>query len=94
MIEAPAGNTAYVGGDEIEIDLSYMFRDEDDDSSTLKLEATFSDNQLATVRMVGQNLYVKALGTSNTPIRIGIMATDPLGMTGWGYVDVYLTEAQ
>ena len=24
----PAGNTAYVGGDEIEIDLSYMFRDE------------------------------------------------------------------
>ncbi|KAA8785360.1 hypothetical protein EC604_16060 [Paenibacillus amylolyticus] len=94
LIEAPAGNTAYVGGDEIEIDLSYMFRDEDDDRSTLVIEAESSDEQLATVRMVGQKLYVTALEGSNTPIQIWVMATDPLGMTGWGYVEVYLREAQ
>ncbi|MEK3827783.1 S-layer homology domain-containing protein [Paenibacillus sp. FSL K6-1558] len=94
LIEAPAGNTAYVGGDEIEIDLSYMFRDEDDDRSTLVLQAESPDEQVAAIRMVGQKLYVTALGTSNIPIRIMVLAKDPLGKMGWGYVEVYLREAQ
>ncbi|WP_339303339.1 S-layer homology domain-containing protein [Paenibacillus sp. FSL R5-0519] len=90
LVEAPAGNTAYVHGDEVEIDLSFMFEDEDDVRSTLTLEADSPDPQLADVRMIGQKLYVTALGTSSEPIRIEVKATDPLGRTGVGHVYVDL----
>lgn len=94
LIEAPAGNTAYVYGDEVEIDLSFMFEDEDDVRSTLTLQADSPDPQLADVRMDGQKLYVTALGTSSEPIRIEVKATDPLGRTGVGHVYVDLREIE
>ncbi|MGO4730440.1 S-layer homology domain-containing protein [Paenibacillus sp. 2KB_22] len=90
LVEAPAGNTAYVYGDEVEIDLSFMFEDEDDARSTLTLQADSPDPQLADVRMIGQKLYVTALGTSSEPIRIEVIATDPLGRIGVGHVYVDL----
>ncbi|MEK3922438.1 S-layer homology domain-containing protein [Paenibacillus sp. FSL K6-2393] len=94
LVEAPAGNTAYVHGDEIEIDLSFMFEDEDDARSTLILLADSPDPQLADVRMVGQKLYVTALGTSSEPLRIEVKATDPLGRVGVGHVYVDLREIE
>ncbi|UPK45580.1 S-layer homology domain-containing protein [Paenibacillus pabuli] len=90
LVEAPAGNTAYVGEEETEIDLVYMFEDEDDESSTLVLTADSADPQLAEVRMEGQKLYVKALGLSETPIRIYVQARDILGKMDSGYVEVML----
>ncbi|WP_433923024.1 S-layer homology domain-containing protein [Paenibacillus taichungensis] len=94
LVEAPAGNTAYVNGDEIEIDLSFMFEDEDDARSSLKLMADSPDPQLADVRMVGQKLYVRALGTSIEPIQIEVKATDPLGKMAIGHVYVDLRELE
>ncbi|WP_339850505.1 S-layer homology domain-containing protein [Paenibacillus sp. FSL W7-1088] len=94
LVEAPAGNTAYVNGDEIEIDLSFMFEDEDDARSTLNLMADSPDPQLANVRMVGQKLYVRALGTSIEPIRVEVKATDPLGRIAIGHVYVDLREIE
>lgn len=94
LIEAPAGNTAYVYGDEVEIDLSFMFEDEDDVRSTLTLQADSPDPQLADVRMDGQKLYVTALGTSSEPIRIEVKVTDPLGKVGVGHVYVDLREIE
>lgn len=94
LVEAPAGNTAYVNGDEIEIDLSFMFEDEDDARSSLMLMADSPDPQLADVRMVGQKLYVTALGTSIEPIRIEVKATDPLGRIAIGHVYVDLREIE
>ncbi|WJM09906.1 S-layer homology domain-containing protein [Paenibacillus sp. PK1-4R] len=94
LVEAPAGITAYVHGDEIEIDLAFMFEDEDDARSTLILLADSPDPQLADVRMVGQKLYVTALGTSSEPLRIEVKATDPLGRVGVGHVYVDLREIE
>ncbi|WP_405172110.1 S-layer homology domain-containing protein [Paenibacillus sp. FSL H8-0280] len=94
LVEAPAGNIAYVHGDEIEIDLSFMFEDEDDTRSTLTLLADSPDPQLADVRMDGQKLYVTALGTSSEPIRIEVKVTDPLGRVGVGHVYVDLREIE
>ncbi|MGC5770878.1 S-layer homology domain-containing protein [Paenibacillus pabuli] len=94
LVEALAGNIAYFNGDEMEIDLSFMFEDEDDTSSTLVLMATSPDPQLAEVRMVGQQLYVTALGTSSEPIRIEVKATDPLGRIGIGHVYVELKRIE
>lgn len=94
LVEAPAGNTAYVNGDEIEIDLSFMFEDEDDARSSLRLMADSPDPQLADVRMVGQKLYVTALGTSIEPIRIEVKAMDPLGRIAIGHVYVDLIEIE
>lgn len=90
LVEAPAGNTVYVGEEETEIDLAYMFEDEDDESSTLVLTADSADPQLAEVRMEGQKLYVKALGWSETPIQIYVQARDILGKMDSGYVEVML----
>jgi uncharacterized protein YjbI with pentapeptide repeats len=94
LVEAPAGNTAYVYGDEIEIDLSFMFEDEDDARSTLNLMADSPDPQLAEVRMDGQKLYVTAMGTSIEPIRIEVKATDRLGKLAIGHVYVDLRELE
>ncbi|MDR6715660.1 S-layer homology domain-containing protein [Paenibacillus sp. 2003] len=94
LVEAPAGNIAYVHGDEIEIDLSFMFEDEDDVRSTLTLQADSPDPQLADVRMDGQKLYVTALGTSSEPIRIEVKVTDPLGKVCVGHVYVDLREIE
>ncbi|WP_221822765.1 MULTISPECIES: leucine-rich repeat domain-containing protein [Paenibacillus] len=94
LVEAPAGNIAYVHGDEIEIDLSFMFEDEDDARSTLILLADSPDPQLADVRMDGQKLYITALGTSSEPIRIELKVTDLLGKVGVGHVYVDLREIE
>ncbi|WP_426334352.1 S-layer homology domain-containing protein [Paenibacillus silvae] len=94
VVEAPAGNIAYVGEGELEIDLSYMFEDEDDDRSTLVLQAKSPDAQLAAVRMDGQKMYVTALGASNQPVQFEVEAKDPLGRLGIGYVYVDLKERE
>ncbi|WJH30546.1 leucine-rich repeat domain-containing protein [Paenibacillus sp. CC-CFT742] len=90
LVEAPAGNTVYVGDEETEIDLAYMFEDEDDDRSTLILTAESPDSQLADVRVEGQKLYVRALASSETPIQIHVQARDVLGRMDTGYVEVML----
>lgn len=90
LVEAPAGNTIYVGDEETEIDLGYMFEDEDDERSTLVLTAESPDPQLAEVRIEGQKLYVKALASIETPIRIYVQARDVLGKMDTGYVEVML----
>lgn len=90
LVEAPAGNTVYVGDEETEIDLAYMFEDEDDDRSTLILTAESPDSHLAEVRMEGQKLYVRALASSETPIQIHVQARDVLGRMDTGYVEVML----
>ncbi|MEW4429619.1 S-layer homology domain-containing protein [Paenibacillus pabuli] len=90
LVEAPAGNTVYVGDEETEIDLAYMFEDEDDDRSTLILTAESPDSQLAEVRVEGQKLYVRALASSETPIQIHVQARDALGRMDTGYVEVML----
>lgn len=90
LVEAPAGNTVYVGDEETEIDLAYMFEDEDDDRSTLILTAESPDSQLAEVRVEGQKLYVRALASSETPIQIHVQARDVLGRMDTGYVEVML----
>jgi hypothetical protein len=90
LVEAPAGNMVYVGEEETEIDLAYMFEDEDDDRSTLILTAESPDPQLAEVRMDGQKLYVRALASSEIPIQIHVQARDVLGKMDTGYVEVML----
>ncbi|WP_145319980.1 S-layer homology domain-containing protein [Paenibacillus xylanexedens] len=94
LVEAPADNTAYVNGDELEIDLSFMFEDEDDAGPTLILLADSPDPQLAEVKMVGQKLYVTALETSSELIRIEVKATDSLGKISIGHVYVDLREIE
>ncbi|MGG4127371.1 S-layer homology domain-containing protein [Paenibacillus illinoisensis] len=90
LVEAPAGNMVYVGEEETEIDLGYMFEDEDDDRSTLILTAESPDPQIVEVRMDGQKLYVRALASSEIPIQIHVQARDVLGKMDTGYVEVML----